>query len=265
MPISGRRLRPSWRHHERWCGCREFVPRRQRTDVESNDDAVKSGSLLYKNRKRLSVSCYFLAPCDKRKHTAHAHQQAASQASMDSAWRHPMWLPHSSLGFQRPVGRRSYHNKPRLTVEVCVQSAGISLPMYTKSDCSYWACAMTVSKLMYAWCQLTQWDVPDCDDPGAVGLRTLTRICSITQTDATSHNRASRGLYNLYDDERHSVCLTLDPIIAARNGYSDSGTRELLSSRLKALAVNAVHLKSLQKKCTSDQPTLLAVKNRHLL
>jgi len=25
---------------------------------------------------------------------------------------------------------------------------------------------MTVSKLMYAWCQLTQWDVPDCDGPG---------------------------------------------------------------------------------------------------
>ena len=33
---------------------------------------------------------------------------AASQASTDSAWRHPMWLPHSSLSFQHPVGRRSY-------------------------------------------------------------------------------------------------------------------------------------------------------------
>jgi len=31
-----------------------------------------------------------------------------------------VWLPHSSLSFQRPVGRRSYHNKPRLTGEVCV-------------------------------------------------------------------------------------------------------------------------------------------------
>jgi len=31
-----------------------------------------------------------------------------------------VWLPHSSLGFQRPVGRRSYHNKLRLTREVCV-------------------------------------------------------------------------------------------------------------------------------------------------
>ena len=62
------------------------------------------------NRKRLSVPCYFLAPCDKRKHTGHAHQQAASQASTDSAWRHPVWLPHSRVGFQRPVGRRSYHN-----------------------------------------------------------------------------------------------------------------------------------------------------------
>ena len=58
---------------------------------------------------------YFLAPCDKCKHTGHAQQQAASQASTDSTWRHPVWLPHSSLGFQRPVGCRSYHNKPRLT------------------------------------------------------------------------------------------------------------------------------------------------------
>jgi len=50
--------------------------------------------------------CYFLAPCDKHKHTAHTHQQAASQASTDSAWRQPVWLPRSSLGFQRPVGLR---------------------------------------------------------------------------------------------------------------------------------------------------------------
>ena len=35
---------------------------------------------------------------------------------------------------------------------------------------------------------------------GGVGLWTLTRMCSITQTDATSHNRAKRdcGLYNLF-------------------------------------------------------------------
>jgi len=46
---------------------------------------------------RLSEPRYFLAPCDKRKHTGHAHQQAGSQASTDSAWRHPVWLPHSSL------------------------------------------------------------------------------------------------------------------------------------------------------------------------
>jgi len=39
---------------------------------------------------------------------------------MDSAWRHLVWLPHSSLGFQRPVGRRSYHNKPRLSRQLCV-------------------------------------------------------------------------------------------------------------------------------------------------
>jgi len=29
---------------------------------------------------------YFVAPCDKRKHTGYAHQQAASHASTDSAW-----------------------------------------------------------------------------------------------------------------------------------------------------------------------------------
>jgi len=68
------------------------------------------------NRKRLSVPCYLLAPCDKRKHTAHAHQQAASQASTVCAWRHPVWLTHSSLGFQRPVGRRSYRLTPQATI-----------------------------------------------------------------------------------------------------------------------------------------------------
>ena len=32
----------------------------------------------------------------------------------------------------------------------------------------------------------------DCDGPGCVGLWTLTRMCSIAQTDDTSHNRAKR-------------------------------------------------------------------------
>jgi len=63
------------------------------------------------------VPCYFLAPCYKRKHTSHAYQQAASHASTDSAWRHPVWLSHSSLGFQRPVGRRSYRLTPQATIE----------------------------------------------------------------------------------------------------------------------------------------------------
>jgi len=66
--------------------------------------------------------CYFLAPCDKRKHTGHAHQQAASQATTDSACRHHVWLPHSSLSFQRPVCRHSYHSKPRLWTLTCMCS-----------------------------------------------------------------------------------------------------------------------------------------------
>ena len=69
------------------------------------------------NRMRLSVPCYLLAPCNNRKHTAHGHHQAASQASTDFAWRHSVWLPHSSLGFQRPVGRRSYRLTPQATIE----------------------------------------------------------------------------------------------------------------------------------------------------
>jgi len=68
------------------------------------------------NQKRLSVPCYFLAPCDKRKHTAHAHQQAASQASIHSAWRHPVWLLHSSLGLEHPVGCRSHRLTPQATI-----------------------------------------------------------------------------------------------------------------------------------------------------
>jgi len=76
------------------------------------------GSFCQCHCERLSVPCYFLAPCDKRKHIAHAHQEAANQASTDSAWRHPMWLPHSSLDFQRPVyaDRRSYRLTPQSTI-----------------------------------------------------------------------------------------------------------------------------------------------------
>jgi len=37
-----------------------------------------------------TVRHHFLAPCDKRKHTGHTQQQAASQVSTDSACRHPL-------------------------------------------------------------------------------------------------------------------------------------------------------------------------------
>jgi len=102
------------------------------TDGQTDGIAVASTALAMLRSVKIGSVClchgqhaigdrrYFLAPCDKCKHTAHAHQQAASQASTDFAWRHPVWLPHSSLGFQRHVCRRSYHNKPRLTGEVCV-------------------------------------------------------------------------------------------------------------------------------------------------
>jgi len=76
---------------------------------------------LYVPRKHLSVPCYFLALCDKRKHTAHTHQQAASQASADSGWRHPVWLPHSSLGFQHPVGRHRYRLTPQATIACFIE------------------------------------------------------------------------------------------------------------------------------------------------
>jgi len=68
------------------------------------------GSVCLCHCERLSVPCYFLAPCDNCKHTAHADQQAASQASTDSAWRHPVWLLHSSLGC------RSYRLTPQATI-----------------------------------------------------------------------------------------------------------------------------------------------------
>ena len=44
------------------------------------------------------------------------YQQASSQARTDSAWRQPVWLLHSSLGFQCPVGRRSYRLTPQATI-----------------------------------------------------------------------------------------------------------------------------------------------------
>ena len=80
-------------------------PSRRRRSTVLNNLLLIIGSVCLCHGEHAS---YFLSPCDKRKHTDHAHQQAASQASTDSAWRHPVWLPHSSLGFQRPVGRRSY-------------------------------------------------------------------------------------------------------------------------------------------------------------
>jgi len=71
--------------------------------------------------------------------------------------------------------------------EVCVRWAGISLPKYNIG-----LQLLGVSKLLHVRCQLTQWDVPDCDGPGGVGLWTVTHMCSITHTDATSHNRTIR-------------------------------------------------------------------------
>ena len=47
---------------------------------------------------------YFLAPCDKRKHTGHAQQQPPARPAQIPLG-DTVWLSHSSLGFQRPVGR----------------------------------------------------------------------------------------------------------------------------------------------------------------
>ena len=66
------------------------------------------GSVCLCHCLALSLPCCFLAPCDKRKHSANT----------DSAWRHPVWLLHSSLGFQRPVGRRSYRLTPQASAIV---------------------------------------------------------------------------------------------------------------------------------------------------
>jgi len=49
-----------------------------------------------------TVRRYFPAPYDKREHTGHGQQQAASQASTDSACRHPVWLPHMQSRFPAP-------------------------------------------------------------------------------------------------------------------------------------------------------------------
>ena len=109
-------------HEIRWKSEKNFLwtygygrtdtPEFQSTSSSASDD-LKIGSVcLCHGQYAIGDRRYFLAPCDMRKHT---HQQAARHASTDSAWRHPVWLSHSNIGFQRPVGRRSYHNKPRLT------------------------------------------------------------------------------------------------------------------------------------------------------
>jgi len=48
------------------------------SDLGFGDMTCLICDLYYDNLKHLSVPCYFLAPCDKRKHTAHAQKQAAS-------------------------------------------------------------------------------------------------------------------------------------------------------------------------------------------
>jgi len=99
--------------------------------IQKSEASVLLSVSLYHGQHAVRDRRYFLASCDKRKHTGHAHQQAASQASTDSAWRHPVWLPYSSVGFQRPVGRRSYHNKLacaallRLTPEATIARSAI--------------------------------------------------------------------------------------------------------------------------------------------
>ena len=94
-------------------------------------------SLYYKNRKRLSVPW---SAHNRRLPllSSALWQQAASHASTDTAWRHPVWLPHSSLGFQRPVGRRM-HCAALLRLSACMSECiyHIYLCVYV---CIYFEC-----------------------------------------------------------------------------------------------------------------------------
>jgi len=60
-----------------------------------------------------------------------------------------VWLPHSSLGFRALIGRRSYHNKPRLRGEVYVT------PQATIAQKAIVACItlyIIVKRIYYLWC-----------------------------------------------------------------------------------------------------------------
>ena len=50
------------------------------------------------------------------------------------------WVVVTSLGFQRPVGRLSYHNKPRVTGELCVtpQKARLWLVWFIRTKVCLW-------------------------------------------------------------------------------------------------------------------------------
>jgi len=116
------------------------------------------------NRNRLSVPTVCLChailsivPCDKHEHTAHAHQQAASQASTDSARRHHVWLPHSSLGFQRPAGRRSYRLTPQATIAHRIVLIILHIwkrewmPSASKLFTYYFTCDVNMPSLSWHW------------------------------------------------------------------------------------------------------------------
>jgi len=108
----------------------------------------KSNQVCIKHFRRLSMSLVFVS---------YTHcciinilKSEASVCATLSASINP--LPSDRL---RCCDRRSLAVKP-LNSRPATYSEQVSVYPCTISDCSCWACAMTASKLMYAWCQLTQ-------------------------------------------------------------------------------------------------------------
>jgi len=133
---------------------------------------------IYKNRKRLSVCL-----C----HDLREHLPFIPSDRLRCCDRY-IWC-------QRSMAVTPLNSRPAMLGSPSHRGSVHTVSRYQFTHVRYRTAAAGRTRYsMYAWCQLTQWDVPDCHGPGGVGLWTLTRMSSI---DATSQNAKMHLAYSL--------------------------------------------------------------------
>jgi len=66
---------------------------------------------------------------------------------MDSAWRHPVWLPHSSLGFQGPVGTQTDATIAQSVIVACMDKTNLAYVATVLISINFSTLAMTHSAM----------------------------------------------------------------------------------------------------------------------